>query len=264
MFKTKTNKKSIVFLAAILVVMAILVACFGNFNTVLAEEISPQAINAINNDGISLQADNYISTAYIPIAGEFKDGNREYGGFYLNMSINKKNSTQYDVTMDITLVTTDYKSDKYFIDRLDYYYYGNDVFCTSEGLEITFSIPDSKKETKYTEIEKGLSGYSITLPKTANSYPVITEELTVDVTGANPKLCIALNTIHVIGVFLAKDTKIDNTDFVTLEVPLTLNNGRIVPKYRYMHNYKNTTFITNGRYSTLGGPIPSYWVKEAF
>lgn len=266
MLKTKIskNKLGMAMLAMILVVVAMIVACFGNYNTVLADELSSQTISSVSDNGISLQADNSVTSAYIPIAGEFVDGNREYGGFYLNMSINKRNSTQYDVYVDITLITTNYKTDRYYIDRLDYYYYGNDIACTSDGLEIKYSISDSKNETRCNDLEKGLLGNSLILPKTVNCYPVIKEELTVDVTGSNPKLGIALNTIHIIGVALAKDTKIDNTDFVTLEVPLTLNSGRIVPKFRYMHNYKNTTFITGGRYTTLGGPIPTYWVKESF
>lgn len=250
-----SNKKNSIinYTIAIILVLAFALVMFCIPSQVSAEE-------SVGTYGET----NLIDIAYIPIAGEFKDGNRKYGAFYLNVDIQKLNSTQYEVTMDIRLITTDYKTDRYYVNRLDYYYYGSDISCTSTGQDIVYSVETKPDGTKWNALEKGLLGHSITMPSKVNSYPVIVENLLVDVTGNNPKLCIALNTIHIIGKALAKDTKINNNNFVILEIPLTLNNNRIIPIYRYMHNYNKTTFITNGRYTNFGGPVPSYWIKEAF
>ena len=112
MLKTKKNLK-VLMVSILLVVMTLMAVLFCS--GAKAEEATP------------LATDNSVTSIFVPVAGYFEDGDREYGGFFMNLSANKINSTQYEVKMEVSLLTTDYKTDKYCIEQFDYYFYGTDV-----------------------------------------------------------------------------------------------------------------------------------------
>ncbi len=259
MLKTKKNLK-VLMVSILLVVMTLMAVLFCS--GAKAEEATP------------LATDNSVTSIFVPVAGYFEDGDREYGGFFMNLSANKINSTQYEVKMEVSLLTTDYKTDKYCIEQFDYYFYGTDVSYSSQkelGVQLSREIEEKNKydvtNNNYVSNQNiGLGGKKLSFKSPynkANNYPYIKHSIIINVTGNNPKIGVSFNKIDVIGKFLAKDTKID-TNFLYLETPLTMTNGRVIPVFKYAHDYKNTTFITGGRYTTDGGTVPSYWKKETF
>lgn len=253
---TKNKKFSVAIITIMIAVMALMATMLCLVDVAKADE------------AVTLAVDNSVTTAYVPVAGTFKDGKREYGGFYMGFEANKINSTQYKITMDISLITTDYLSDNYYIELFDYYFYGTNV-SFSKTDEFSVRLAQGIKDydlNRVSSISDGICGKTIPFKSpynVTNNYPYIKHTITINVTGKNPVISIALKKIHVIGKFLAKDTKV-NSEFVYLDLPLTLNQGKLIPKFRYMSEYGSETFITNGRYTTAGGSVPDYWEIDNF
>ncbi len=241
-YNLKKINKAILF-SVMLIVMLTIAFCFSNIT--FAEE---------NN--------NFD----VHIKGDFKDGDRYYGAYHTSFYVNKINSTEYRVNLDITLTTQDWKSDKYFYQTFGYYFFGSNVKIKSASdrrNSMSIKTEYGKFDNSLVEMnEKGIGGCVIDFKKAnlakQNNYPVIREEFIIQVIGSYPSLGFAFCTMDLMGVFLAKDTRISNEDFVRFEMN-SLNFSDVGVIYKYKPNYKNMTLIQNAAFTTLGGPVPDSW-----
>lgn len=254
MFKAK-RKSNFVLLTLMVLIMAVMTLVFCLPNNVMAEE--PANINEISTRGASKDG------IYIPAIGNFKEGDRQYGGYIVTFEANKVADKVFDVIVQVGFVTEDYKTDKYYIKNYSFEVFSSDVAISNVShtsgvsagrISVTQTISSNKivyNAKCDADKEKDM----------INNMPIVTSKFRITINGSNPQVGINVYSMDLIGYLLAKDTKI-NTSFIKLEVPI--NNSNMTdsrPVYRYKATYNNKSFIVGAAYASWGGPVPSYWAK---
>ncbi len=253
MLKT-TRKNNIVIMAMIILLSIMMAFVFCNFNVALAEE-NPETdvVNDIESYAIDM-GDITKSTLNVGVKGTLADGNRTYGEYYMEVCVKRLDSTTYKIETMLQVNTLQWKTDRYKLKSMSFRYYGENIQLTKRTMEIGNAVGQTYKvnnpENGFTQVD-----FTYSEPKKDN-FAWVKEEITAKADGT-AKFIMEFNQVRIEGIGFAKTTTI-TSPIAKVRVQPSPVMGMYQPYYVYNSNY-----VSNPKYTTQFGSVPSDWKMSA-
>lgn len=251
----KTTRKNNILIMAMIILLSIMMAfVFSNFNVAAAEE-NPEAnvVNDIESYAIDM-GDITKDTLNVGVKGTLTDGNRTYGEYYMEVCVKRLDSTTYKIETLMQVNTLQWKTDRYKLKSMSYRFYGENIELTNrtikEGTKSGDDYSLNKPNYGFTQVDFYYDKGS------KDNFAWVKEEITAKADGT-AKFIMEFNGVRIEGIGFAKTTTI-TSPIAKVRVQPSPVMGMYQPYYVYNSNY-----VSNPKYTTQFGPVPSDWKISA-